>query len=178
MRHQHASAMKFRKRLTIIIVILLAISTVLGGILIFVGSDISKRTEQIIQAKRDLLFRLQSTETLALLRRDSQGAKNYTYELNNILPSRDQLINFPRDLAIIARQNKIELNAGLGKESVSDGNLAQTNFNMTGQGSSDNFIAFLKSVETAKYFINLDSIDFIQQGNTFRALINGRVFSF
>ncbi len=170
--------MEFRKRLTTIIVIFLAISVILGGILIFVGSDISRRTEQIIQARKNLLFRLQLTETLALLRKDSQEAQNYTYELNNILPSRDQLISFPRDLSIIAKQNKIELNTSLGKESVGDGNLAQTNFNITSQGSSDNFIAFLKSVEITNYFVNLDSIDFIQQENTFRAMINGRVFSF
>ncbi len=170
--------MEFRKRLTTIIVILLAISVILGGILVFVGSDINRRAEQIIQTRKDLLFRLQLTETLALLRKDSQGAQNYTYELNNILPSRDQLISFPRDLSIIARQNKIELNTSLGKESVGDGNLAQTNFNLTGQGLSDNFIAFLKSAETANYFINLDSIDFIQQDNAFRTMINGRVFSF
>jgi len=170
--------MEFKKRLMTTIIIFLVISAVLGGILIFAASDINKRTEDIVQTRKDLLFHLQLTETLASLRKDSQKAQSYAYEATNILPSRDQLINFPRDLSMIARQNEIELNVGLGNEGVSDGNLTQTNFNMTSQGSLDNLIAFLKSVEISNYFVNLNSIDLIRQEGTFKAVVNGAVFSF
>ncbi len=170
--------MEFRKRLITTIIIVLVISAILGGALIFAASDISKRTEQIVRTKQDLLFRLQLTETLALLRKDSQEAQAYAYELNNILPHRDQLINFPRELSTIARQSEIELNSSLGKESVSDGNLTQTDFNMTSQGSLNDFINFLKFIETSNYFINLNSIDFARQDDTLKAVIAGEVFSF
>ena len=170
--------MDFRKRLTIIVGIPLGISLILAIILVFIGFDIAKRTEQIVQARSDLLFRQQSTETLALLRQDSQQAQNYTYELDNILPSRDQLVSFSRDLSTIARQNKVDSNVNLGQEAGGAGKLRQTSFAMTSQGPFDNFITFLKSIETARYFVNLDSIDFTRQDSVFRALINGKVFSF
>ncbi len=169
----------FRKRLLIIVGVPLGISLVLAGILSFAGSDITKRTDQIKQLRRDLLFRMQLTESLASLRKDSQQAKNYVFEIENILPNRDQLVSFPRDLSTIARQNKIELNSSLGKESSGGiGKLRQTDFTMTGQGPFDDFVNFLKSLETARYFINLSSLDFTRQDNDFRALLTGRVFSF
>ena len=117
----------FRKRLLIIVGVPLGISLVLAAILSFAGSDITKRTDQIKQLRRDLLFRMQLTESLASLRKDSQQAKNYVFEIENILPNRDQLVSFPRDLSTIARQNKIELNSSLGKESSGGiGKLRQT----------------------------------------------------
>jgi len=169
----------FRKRLLIIIGVPLGISLILTTILFFVGSNISKRTDQIRQLRRDLLFRTQLTESLALLRKDSQQAKNYVVEIENILPNRDQLVSFPRDLSTIARQTKVELNSSLGQEnSEGIGKLRQTDFTITSQGPFDNFIDFLKSLETARYFINLKSIDFTRQDNNFSALLTGRVFSF
>ena len=169
----------FRKHLLIIVSVPLGIGLVLAAILSFVGSDITKRTDHIKQLRGDLLFRMRLTESLALLRKDSQQAQNYAFEIENILPNRDQLVSFPRDLSTIARQNKIELNSSLGKESSEDiGKLRQTDFTMTGQGLFDDFINFLKSLETARYFINLNSLDFTRQDNDFRALLTGRVFSF
>jgi len=169
----------FRKRLLIIAGVPLGISLILTTILFFMGSDIVKRTDQIKQLRGDLLFRLQLTESLALLRKDSEQAKNYITEIENILPSRDQLVSFPRDLSTIARQNKIDLNSSLGQEgSEGIGKLGQTNFTMTGQGLFDDFISFLKTLETARYFINLKSIDFTRRDSNFGALMTGQVFSF
>lgn len=168
----------FRKRLLVVAGVPLGIGLILMVILFFTGSDITKRTDQIKQLRGDLLFRMRLTESLALLRKDSQQAQNYVFEVENILPSRDQLVSFPRDLSVIARQNNIELNSSLGKEiSEGLGELRQTDFTMTGLGPLDDFINFLKSLETARYFVNLNSLDFTRQDNDFKALLTGQVFS-
>ncbi len=157
----------------------LGISLFLIAILFFIGSDITKRIDQIKQIRADLLFRQQLTESLALLHKDSQEAQNYSSELENILPTRDQLLNFPHDLSTIARQNKIELNSSLGQEtSGAVEGLKKVGFTMATQGSFDNFINFLKSLETGRYFIDLGSIDFSRQNNNFKAFMNGGVFYF
>ena len=171
--------MNFRKRLLIIVGVPLGVSLVLTIILFFIGLDINKRVAQINQLRTDLLFRTQLAETLAALRKDSQQAQNYITELENILPNRDQLVSFPRDLSNIAKSNKIDLNSSLGQESPgSIKNLRQTEFTMTGQGSFDDLINFMKFLETARYFINLKTLDFTRQDPNFRILITGGVFSF
>lgn len=168
----------FRKRLIFIIGVPLGIVLILTIILFLVSSDITKRTDQIKQIRGELLFRAQITESLALLRKDSQEAQNYIIELNNILPSRDQLISFPRELSLIARQNKTDLSSSLGQEIPGDtGKLRQTDFTITSQGPFDNFISFLKSLEITRYLMSLKSLDFNRQDANFRASMSGWVFS-
>ncbi len=169
--------MGFKKRLLIIIGVPLSICLLLAIALFFIGSDIAKKTEQIVESRVELVFRLQVTETLALLTKDAQQAQNYTAQLNSILPTRDQLVTFPRELGTIARQNKIDVSAVLGKENSSAGKLAQTDFTITGQGTLDNFVNFLRSLGTGNYFINLRSVDMNKQDGNFGILINGSVFS-
>jgi len=169
----------FQKRLLVFVGVPLGICLVLIVALFFMGSDITKRTNKIRQLRSDMLFNMQLTESLAVLRRDSQQVQKYAFEIQNILPSRDQLVTFPRTLSTIARQNKIELNSSLGQEiSGGIGELRQTDFTMTGGGPLDNFINFLKSLEGARYLISLKSLDFTRQEDVFRVLITGKVFSF
>jgi Tfp pilus assembly protein PilO len=170
--------MNFKKHLLTTIGVPVGIILILAIALVFTGSDIAKRTDNIKRLRGDLLFRQQLTESLALLRKDSQQAQGYITELQNMLPSQDQLVSFPRDISTIARQNNIDLNATLGQESPgSVGKLMQTEFIMSGTGSFDNFITFLKSIETARYFISLKSLDFGQQENNFKGVLTGVVFS-
>jgi hypothetical protein len=168
----------FKKRLMFIIGVPLGIILILTIILFLIGSDIVKRTDKIKEIRGELFFRAQINESLALLRKDSQEAKNYVFELNNILPSRDQLITFPRELALIARQNKVDLSSSLGQETSGDsGKLRQTDFTITSQGPFDSFVTFLKSLETARYLMSLKSLDFNRQDVNFKASISGKVFS-
>jgi len=171
--------MNFKKRLLINIGIPLGICLILVMTLFFVGSDITGKTEQIGRLRAELLFRLQSTESLAALSKEAEQAQNYTVQLEGILPKRDQLVSFPRDLSMIARQAQVDINSTLGEEISENGTgLRQTSFSITGQGSLDNFINFLKSFETARYLIKLRMLDFTRQDGSFKALLTGQVFSF
>lgn len=171
--------MSFKKHLLIFIGIPLGVCLILAIALFFLGPDIVKRTNQIKQLQKELSFRLQATESLALLRQDLERAQPYLPNLENILPTRDQLVGFSRDLGIIARQNQVDLNSSLGEESPrgSEG-LGKINFTMTGQGSFDNFINFFKSIKNSRYLIKFQGLDFVRQDSNFRTLLTGQIFLF
>lgn len=171
--------MDFKKRLLIIIGIPLGVCLILATALFFIGSDIAKRTEQIKQLRSEIVFRLQSTESLAILSKEAEQARNYTIQLEGILPKRDQLLSFPRDLSTIARQAQVDINSTLGQEvSESTDGLRKTDFSITGQGSFDNLINFLKLFEGGRYLTSLKMLDFTRQDGSFKTLMTGQVFSF
>jgi Tfp pilus assembly protein PilN len=172
--------MNFKKRLLIIIGIPLGVCLILATALFFISSDIAKRTEQIKQLRSEIVFGLQSTESLAILSKEAEQAKNYIVQLENILPQRDQLVTFPRDLNIIAKQAQVDANSTLGQEESSGGDagLRQTSFSVTGQGSFDNLLSFLKFLEGGQYLVSLKMLDFTQQDGGFKTLLTGQVFSF
>lgn len=171
--------MEFRKRLLMIIGIPLGIALILVIILLVLGSDITKRVNQIKQLRGELNSRLRLTESLVLLRKDSEQAQIYTPALENILVNRDQLVILPRDLSNLGKENNIGLSASLGQErpQAADG-LRSVDVSMNAQGDFDDLINFLKALENSRYSIKLTRLDFTRQEAIFKALLDGQVFSF
>lgn len=170
--------MDFKKRLLIIVGIPLGICALLVGAILLVGFDIGNRAESVNGKRLNFISRLTIADSLASLKKDSEQIKNYSTFLENILPNRDRLVLFPRDINIIGNQNNLDINITLGQGSASaDGGSWRTNFKITGGGSFENFIKFVKLLETGQYLINLGSIDFGRDGDNFKALLNGEVFS-
>lgn len=171
--------MNFKKRLLIIIGIPLGICLILIAALIFLGLDIAKQADQIKQLSRNLNYNIKMIESMALLRQDSEKAKYYLPELESILPTRDQLVVFPGDVNIIARQNKFDANTSLGRESSGAANeLGKIDFIISGQGEFNNVLNFLKLLKNSRYFIKINTIDLGRQNNDFKTLLTGQVFSF
>ncbi len=171
--------MGFKKRLIIIIGVPLGIILILIVSLFFLGSDISSRANQIKQLRENLTLRLQSTESLVSLRQDFKQAQEYSPALNNLLPTRDELVGFIHDLTMIAKQNELDFSSSLGQESPqTDKGLGQISFTITSQGKFDNFVNFLKTLENSRYFIKLNTLDVTRQDDNFKALMTGQVFSF
>jgi len=171
--------MDFKKRLLINIGIPLGVCLVLLVILFLIASDISRKTEHIKELRTELLFRLNSAGSLAILTKEAEEAKNYNIQLEKILPHYDQLVNLPRDINIIAKQAQIDINTSLGGEETSNKNtiLKQTNFSLAGQGSFENFVNFLKFFEIGQYLIKIQTLDFTKQDGNFKILLTGQVFS-
>lgn len=172
-------SMEFKKHLIVVIFIPLGIILILSASLIFLGSDIASRANQINQLRRDLNFRLQATESLSGLRQDTEQVKSYLPVLEVFLPTRDQLISFLSDLNIIAKQSLVEISSSLGEENPKqDTGPGSVNFTITIQGIFDNLINFLKTLENGRYFTKIISLDSINQGDNFKTTLIGHVFSF
>lgn len=172
--------MEFKKQLITAVAIPLVIILALSGGLLFLSSNIQKKSQQIINLQKELNLRLKSAETLVSLHKDSKEAEEYFPALQNVLPTRDQLVTFPRDLNNIAKQSQVNLNLTLGKEvPKTDKDMARIEFVMTLGGKFDNISEFLKGVEKSRYYIKFNSFDFVREGgDNFKVLLNGQVFFF
>ena len=169
----------FKKQLTLAISIAIGAIIVFGGLILFLNSDIKGKAKEMEYLQGTLGFRLQATDSLVALREDYSKAQQYIPALDTILPTRDQLLSFPRELTNTAKEEKITLNINLGEEvQKSKTKLGTIEFTMSGQGIFDNFINFLKNMETGRYSIKLDNLDLTRQGENIRVLTKGKVFSF
>lgn len=173
--------MDFKKRLAIPLTVALAMIAVLVTAIIFLGLDIESRAQKVGLLRADLNFRTRAIESIAELRSDYEKSKPYAEEMKNILPTQDQLLNFSRDINLIANQNRVNLSLSLkggGQPKTETFTLQKNDFSATAQGALNNLINFLKAVKTSRYFTKMNSLDISRQGeDTFGILINGQVFS-
>lgn len=170
--------MEFKKRLLIIIGIPLGICALLIAVIVFIGFDIESKAKQANEQRLTFLSRLAIADSLASLKKDSEQINNYYAILENILPKRDRLVLFPRDLNAIGNQDSLNINITLGQgTAIGEKGFWQTNFKITGKGTIENFIKFIKTLESGQYLISLGSIDFGREGDNFKTLLNGEVFS-
>lgn len=145
----------------------------------FVVWEFQKTAKRIDNQKKELVFRAQATGQLASLKSDSEKAKPLLSALNNVLPQKDQLINFGKELTDIGRQNKIDLGFAFGGETPAENGVPGfIKFSITGEAAYDNFIGFLKDVEKNRLFIRFNSIDMNRISGTknFNILGSGQVF--
>jgi hypothetical protein len=171
--------MDFKKQLILNVSITAGAAIVLGALIVFLSFDIGQKAKEISALQSSLNFKLQAVSSLVILRQDYSKAQQYIPTLDTILPTRDQLVSFPRDMANEAKEASVNLNTSLGEEiPKTQTQLGSIAFVMTGQGKYDSFINFFKEAETGRYSVKFDSLDFTRQGEDFRALMKGKVFSF
>ena len=136
-------------------------------------SSVKKISEQYSA----LTARSNSLLSLATLRGEFIKANPYFSLLENILPPRDQLLSFSKELENIARKNNLEFNFNFGEEKVSSGSdPGQISFRAIVNGGYEGISEFLKGIESSRYFIDPSSVDLVKRGSVFSATINGKVF--
>ncbi len=170
----------FKKKLLTHVGIALAIIGLLALFIVLLNGDINKRVVAIQTAKDETVLRAQTIELLTGANSDLKKADALLANLQNLLPNKDQLINFPRELETTAKQYAVDVGFSFGPESVAKDNLpGSISFTMTAAGDFDNIVDFLKSVEQHKYLISLDSIDVHRSGkdNVFSLLTSGLIYT-
>jgi len=171
---------KFKKKLMINIIIAGSLIIVLMVLLILAAQDIKRRVAQIDSLRQELASRANALQSLATLKQDYEKAKPYSARLQTLLPTKDEVVNFPQNLNNIARTNKVELGFSFGAEkSASSGEPASIAFSLTSSSLYSDFLNFLKAVEGSRYFIKWESIDISraeEQTQKFSALVSGRVY--
>jgi len=150
---------------------------VLAVLLFLLKIHMESSIEKINTQYRTLSARSNSLLSLATLRGDFTKANPYFSFLENILPPRDQLLSFSKELENIARKNNLEFNFNFGEEKPASGNNpGQIYFRAIVSGSYNDIYEFLKGTELSRYFIDPSSVDLIKKGSVFSATFNGKVF--
>lgn len=148
-------------------------------VLIFlVGGDVSSRAESIKVQKQDLETRLQSLNSLIALRSGADRARRLLPKLQEALPTKDQLIGFSKYIGTQARQNNLTAAFAFDSEVAATAAVPGMNgFSLTLNGAYDDYVRFLKSLESSSYFVNFSSMDISEKDNKFEILSKGKVFS-
>lgn len=140
--------------------------------------DIGRRAEMIQGYTKELRARVDASLAISSLKTDFEVAKPYFSVLENILPIRDQLISFPKDISFVAQKNKISAAVSFGTETAATASAPGfVNFSMVLEGSYDDILKFMKEVEHGKYVIDWANVDFSFNKKNYTGTISGRVFS-
>jgi Tfp pilus assembly protein PilO len=152
---------------------------ILSAGLFFFGFDISGKSDQIREIKSEIALRSKIINSLSAMRNDINMVQPYILGINNMLPTKDQLINFSKELDMTASQNKINLTSNFsGEDTKFSGELKWIGLTAAAEGDFNNLINFLKSIENSRYSVKLENIDFSEKDKKFKMLLNGKVFYF
>mgnify|MGYP001573729873 CR=1 FL=1 len=133
---------------------------------------------QIQEKRQALAFRARVVEGETLLKSDLIRAQREGAFLDNVLPAPDNLIDFPRDIAIWASQNDIDVGFSFLREVESkDQEPGNIPFLLTGAGQLVNVFNFIRAMENSRYFIQFNQYDLVYDSGRYTFLINGQIFS-
>lgn len=168
----------YSKRLIIELSIILSLVFLVGGLIIWLGGDLAGRATLLQEKKQQLALRSLSLQSLASLKTDAARARTFSSLLENILPLKDQLIHFPKDIEELARRAGVEFGSTFGEEKAAGeteaGHIA---FIFSVGGSYDKIMNFMREVERGRYVVQWMAVDLSERSGVYRGTISGRVFS-
>jgi Tfp pilus assembly protein PilO len=143
-----------------LLIALLLIAVPLGG-LIFFGWNMNRRAEEIKKQRQELTDRSAELSLFARLQSQSAKAESYFSILENILPGRDQLFDFPREMEKLANQEGIGFGFTFGAETPSSADQpGRMSFTIVSQGSLLKIFRFIKAIENSRFLVNFQRFDF------------------
>ncbi len=157
-------------------------SLLLGTVAIyFLRVRLDDRVKRINQYHALIQDRADDVRTLAELKKVAPIAASYQKAIDLLLPTRDQLFDFPAWLDSIARSEKVVLGFGFqGDASAPQGVAAgQVPFSLNLTGGLDTIAHFLKILESpqaTRFMIGLDSIDITKTGDAYKASAQGKTY--
>ncbi len=169
------------RRMVVVRVLIITASVIVaaGGLFWFAG-DIAAQAKKVSGARFDSALQAKLVERLASLKTIATEAGGYERRLNALLPTRDELLDFPRWLEGVARVEQVAINFGFQGAAVA----AQANepgfINFSLDASAASFGAlekFFISIERApRFFVNFTSFDVSWNQERGRAVAQGQVF--
>ncbi len=169
----------FQKQLLIHAGIALAMIGISAIALQAVAWHVGSNAAGIAKQRGELALRTRATESLATLKSDAEKAKPFAETLNNVLPPKDRLINFGKELTDLAKQNGAEMSFDFGGETPSTAEIPGfIKFSMTGVATYGGWTKFLKDLDKSRLYIKINSTDLTRQPGTdsFNIVAEGQVF--
>ncbi len=169
----------FKKQLLTQVGVGLGSAVLAIGIVQFLAWHVNQNSTNITKLRNELALRTRATESLATLNNDAEKAKPFAQKLDNVLPSKDKLINFGKQLTDLAKQDGAEMSFDFGGETAATADTPGfIKFSLTGAATYGNWAKFLKDVEKSQLYIKFNSADLTRQPGTdsFNVVAEGQVF--
>ncbi len=170
----------FYKNLIVEVIIAAILILAFGGGILFFRARISDLAEQTLKTRQVLAERSSSLQLYSSLRTqyDSKG-KKYLNVLQNIVPTRDQLIDLRQEFQSLAARENLDFGFTFfpGDETTAaSGELGAIKFNLNLKGGLDELLNFIHSLEKFRYLITLESFTMNRQGSSIQMAIKGQVY--
>lgn len=148
-----------------------AVLTLLA-VLAFVALDAKTIAGEALNSRTELNTKISKLEKLAQLREEAKLAEPRFAILENVLPNRDDLFTFKKEIEAIGKSHGLDVDFSFGSEGEES-----INYGMSAIGDYDEIIDYIKTIENSIVFMNISSVDVIITEGGYRAAINGSVFS-
>ena len=152
---------EFKKELFKRLLIALGIVVLLLGFILFLSQGIKKRAETIVNQQQELSFFSEAIALVASLEKEAKKAEPYFSVLENILPSKDRLIDFRRELEGLTKKEDLSFGFSFGEEKAATENLpASVSFTFNTKGPFRKVLVFLESLEKTRFLIKFRKFEF------------------
>lgn len=129
--------------------------------LIFLGMDIGRRAEAARIKRQSLADNSEELLLYATLQGQSSEVEPYISVLQNVLPIRDKLLEFQKEMEKLAVQAGVGFGFNFTKETPSSASAAgRMGFNIVTQGQISKIFSFIKSMENSRFLVNFGNFDF------------------
>lgn len=169
----------FYKQLFISLIITLLLIAALTTGLIFFGANIKKYSSTIEQHRREFSLLSTNLSSLAVIKNQyNTKVKDYLKILDNVLPSQDQLINFLKDFQSLAAAEQMGFGFTFANQiQPTENSLGIVNFNVSLQGTLDQFLNFLNAMKKLKFIVTFENVNLTPRENqNFQINLKGSVF--
>lgn len=171
---------KFKKEVWI------GVGLILGSIAIFLvastllSDQMAAMSKSVAEGRVRIAKRAELLGNLAQIKTMGSEAAIYQQKMNSILPSEEQLLNFPQILSSLASTRGVSFSfsfrgAPTKPQGTSPGVVA---FTLDSSGSMDALDLFLNDIEpkATKFLISIDSFNLSESGQDYAINIQGRAF--
>ncbi len=169
----------FKKQLLIELGVGFSALVLVIGVVQLTVWHVSRTSGEITRQRNELALRTRATESLATLKSDAEKAKPLQASLGNVLPPKDRLINFGKELTDLGKQNGLELSFDFGGETASTADTPGfIKFTLTGSATYTSWTSFLKDVEKSRLYVKINSADLTRKSgmDSFSVVAEGQVF--
>lgn len=140
---------------------------------------VGQSSAEITRLRSELALRTRATDSLATLKSDAEKAKPFQQKLDSLLPTKDRLINFGKELTDLAKANGAEMSFDFGAETAAKSGIPGfIKFSLTGASNYNNWYKFIKDLEKSPLYIKMNSVDLTRQSgvDSFNVVAEGQVF--
>jgi len=147
--------------------------------IIILNMKANRQVASIIDQKKQIALRNRTIELLAGGNSDLKRAEPLLANLQGVLPQKDQLIGFSRELKNIAKEMNLEIGFSFGSEQAStEKEPGSVNFSLSVTGAYNAVNAFLEKLETHPYLIRIDGVALSYQlGTRYNLTTNGVIYT-
>jgi len=170
----------FKNHLLIGIIVVFGSFGAFGFVIYSLSQKLGSASEKI-SAERLLIRKNQDlVESLASLRQSSGEIEGYITKIEGLLPEKDGLIDFPKQVENLARITQVSSVFNFQGEPIKpEGMVGFWTFTLSLTGDYVNIMNFVKEMEITpggKFVVGIDSLKVQEFENSYKADIKGRVF--